>query len=114
MRQTLCFTLPLLPGAAAVDRDAMLSCWRGERAAQHRASRMRHGVTREATWIQQTPAGDVVVVLLESEDLAASLAGIATSAEPFDVWFRAHAKAVHGIDLAAGMPPPEQILEFVA
>lgn len=114
MPQTLCFTLPLLPGMTSADRDAMLDCWRGERAAQHRASRLRHGITREATWIQQTPGGDVVVVLLESDDLAAALAGMAASAEPFDTWFRAHAKAVHGIDLAAGMTPPEQILDFVA
>jgi len=114
MRQTLCFTLPLLPGAIGVDRDAMLACWHGDRAAQHRESRVRHGITREATWIQQTPAGDVVIVLLESDDLAASLSGIATSTEPFDNWFRAHVKAGHGVDLAAGMRPPEQILDFFA
>jgi hypothetical protein len=114
MRQTICFTLPLLPGTTDMDRDEMLSCWRGQRASQHRASRARHGITRESTWVQSTPAGDVVVVLLESDNLAASLFGLATSDEPFDAWFRAHVKAVHGVDLAAGMPPPEQILDYSA
>ncbi|MCB1499009.1 MAG: hypothetical protein KDK07_04340 [Bauldia sp.] len=114
MRQTLCFTLPLLPGTTDLDRDEMMACWRGERASQHRESRARHGITREATWIQPTPAGDVAVVLLESEDLAASLSGIAASNEPFDAWFRAHVKAVHGVDLGAGMHLPEQILDYSA
>lgn len=112
MPQTICFTLPLLTGATDLDRDEMLACWQGERARDHRASRARHGITREATWIQPTPAGDVVVVLLESGDLAKSLYGMATSDEPFDAWFRDHVKTVHGVDLAAGMQLPEQILDY--
>jgi hypothetical protein len=114
MPQTTCFTLPLLPGTTDRDRDEMLSCWRGPRSSQHRASRARHGITREATWVQSTPVGDVVIVLLESENLAASLYGVATSDDPFDAWFRAHVKTVHGVDLAAGMQPPEQILDYSA
>lgn len=114
MRQTLCLALPLLSGTTDVDRDEMLDCWRGDRAAEHRASRARSGITREAVWIQPTPSGDLAIVLLESDDLAASLFGIATSNEPFDAWFRAHVKTVHGVDLAAGMHLPEQILDYTA
>ena len=114
MSQTICFALPLLPSATDLDRDEMLACWRGDRADDHRASRARHGITREATWIQPTPAGDVAIVLLESEDLAASLFGVATSTEPFDTWFRSHVQAVHGIDLTAGMNLPEQVLDYSA
>jgi hypothetical protein len=114
MSQTICFALPLLPDTTDAERDEMLACWRGERAAPHRASRARHGITREATWIQPTPAGDVAIVLLESDDLAASLYGVATSNDPFDAWFRAHVKRVHGVDLAAGMQLPEQVLDYRA
>lgn len=114
MRQTICFAMPLLPDATDADRDEMLACWRGDRAAAHRASRARHGITREATWIQSTPAGDLAVVLLESDDLAASLYGLATSSDPFDAWFRAHVQRVHGVDLTAGMHLPEQILDYGA
>ncbi|MET0772569.1 MAG: hypothetical protein ABWZ82_05755 [Candidatus Limnocylindrales bacterium] len=95
-----------------VDRDEMLACWRGERASAHRASRARHGLTREAVWIEPTPAGDLAVVLLESEDLAAALYGVATSSDPFDTRFRAHVQRVHGVDLAAGMHLPEQVLDY--
>ena len=112
MAQTICFAMPLLPETTDSERDEMLACWRGDRAVAHRASRARHGITREATWIE--PAGDLVVVLLESDDLAASLYGIATSSDPFDAWFRAHVQRVHGVDLAAGMHLPEQVLDYRA
>lgn len=114
MRQTICFTLPLLPGTTDIDRDEMRACWQGDRAQAHRASRARHGIIREATWIQPTPMGDVAIVLLESDDLAASLFGMATSPHSFDSWFRAHVKSVHGVDLADGMQLPEMILEYSA
>ena len=114
MSQTICIAIPLLPGTTDIDRHEMHACWRGERQSDHRASRARHGLTREAVWIQQTPSGDLAIVLLESDDLTRSLYGVATSEDPFDVWFRAHVLAVHGIDLAAGMNLPEQVLDSVA
>jgi hypothetical protein len=114
MSQTICIAIPLLAGTTNIDREEMLACWRGDREADHRASRVGHGITREATWIQQTPAGDLAIVLLESDDLAKSLFGVATSEDPFDVWFRAHVLAVHGVDLAAGLNLPEQVLDYSA
>lgn len=110
--QTICFAAPLLPGTSTHDRDEMLSCWQGERRGEHTRSRLSHGITREAVWIQSTPTGDVAVVLIESPDLAHALLGLATSQEPFDVWFREHLMTVHGLDLGAGMALPEQVLGF--
>lgn len=114
MSQTICFALPLLPGTTDTDRDEMHQCWQGDRANEHRASRARHGITREVTWIQSTPGGDLAIVLLESDDLAAALFGVAGSDAPFDVWFREHVQAVHGVDLTAGMNLPETILDYAA
>ena len=110
--QTLCFAAPLMPGTSSTDREEMLACWTGERGEAHKASRRRHGITRESVWIQGTPVGDLAVVLIQSPDLPHALHGLATSDEPFDVWFRGHLLAVHGIDLAAGMSLPEQVLGF--
>ena len=39
---------------------------------------------------------------------------VATSEDPFDRWCREHVKDVHGIDMAQGFPPPEQVLDFRA
>jgi hypothetical protein len=112
--QSVCFAAPLLPGTTSQDREQMLSCWTGERRDEHTASRRRHGITREAVWIQPTPGGDFAVVLLEADDLSSALLGIATSQEPFDVWFRRHLKAVHGMDLSQGMTLPEAVLDYRA
>ena len=110
--QEIAFTVPLLPGKEDTDRQAMLSCWRGERREAHRAARERAGITRESVWIQPTPGGHVVVVHLEARDVGAALQHMATSPDPFDAWFRAHVADVHGVDLTEPLPPLERVLEF--
>ena len=112
MSQTIAFTVPLLPGKTETDRHEMRSCWNGERASEHAASRRRHGVTREAVWIQEGPDGDRAVVLLEAADVASVFAGFATSDAPFDRWFREHVLDVHGLDVTEGLAPPEQVLDY--
>jgi hypothetical protein len=106
------FMLPLLPGKTDDDREAMASCWHGQRRAAFDASRRRHGISREVVWLQHTPNGDVVVVYLEADDLSAAFKGVATSQEPFDRWFREHVRDVHGVALEEEFPPPEQILDY--
>lgn len=112
MSQALAFTVPLLPGKTEIDRREMRSCWQGERAAEYAASRRRHGITREAIWIQESPQGDQAVVHMEADDLQKAFQGMATSEDPHDRWFREHVLEVHGLDLAEGFPPPEQVLDF--
>ena len=82
--QCIAFAAPVLPGKTGADRAAMASV-QGERKAAYESSRERHGITREAVWIQPTPGGDVAVVYLEAEDLPAALG---SSRDPFDSWFR--------------------------
>ncbi|MBV8950671.1 MAG: hypothetical protein JOZ99_07340 [Actinobacteria bacterium] len=110
----LAFVAPLLPGKTATDRDALASCAYGARKAAYEDARRRAGVTREAVWIQATPAGDMAVVYLEADDLGRALETIGTSDEPFDCWFRDHVRDVHGIALEEGFPPPEQVLDLDA
>jgi hypothetical protein len=114
MSQSIAFGAPLLPGETDADRDALASTQSGERKADHESSRRRARITREAVWLQSTPGGDVAVVLIEADDVAAALATLAGSQEPFDVWFREHVQDVHGMDLSEGFPPPEQLLDFRA
>ena len=110
--QSVAFAAPILPGKTDQDRADIRSCAEGERQAAHEASRARHGITREGVWIQQTPQGDLGVVYLEAENLQAAFASLASSSDPFDVWFRDQVRDVHGINLEDGFPPPEQILDF--
>jgi hypothetical protein len=62
--QCIAFAAPVLAGKTQTDRSAMQSVNDGERKADHASSRQRHGINREAVWIQQTPAGDAAVVYL--------------------------------------------------
>jgi hypothetical protein len=112
--QAIAFAAPLLPGKTEADLEAMTSVMSGERRSDHAASRKRAGIKRESAWLQRTPSGDVVVVLIEADDVQSAMGTLATSQEPFDVWFRDHIKDAHGMDMAEGFPPPEQVLDFRA
>ena len=94
-----------------IDREAMTSCWNGDRKALYEESQRRAGITRETTWLQSTPTGGMAVVVIEADDIEAALRALATSDAPFDKWFRNHVQQVHGISLAEGFPPPEAILD---
>ena len=109
------FAAPILPGKTETDRANIESVAPGgERHADFVASRGRAGITREATWIQSTPMGDLAIVLIESDDPEAAMKTLATSDAPFDEWFRDTVQDVHGIDLAAGFPPPDLVLDYRA
>ncbi len=75
-------------------------------------ARRRAGIIREAVWIQPGPGGNVAVLYLEADDLATAFTILATSAEPFDRWFRGHVRQVHGIALDEGFTAPELVLDF--
>jgi hypothetical protein len=109
--QCIAFAAPVLPGKTGADRAAMASV-QGERKAAFESSRERHGITREAVWIQPTPGGDVALVYLEAEDLPAAFAGLGSSQDPFDAWFRDVIREVHGIELTEGFQPPELVMDY--
>ena len=49
-----------------------------------------------------------------SPDIQTAMGTLATSDDPFDVWFRGHIMDVHGMDISEESAPPEQILDFRA
>jgi hypothetical protein len=109
---TIAFAAPLLPGMAELDRDVMQSFQTGERKTDYEEARRRAGITRESVWIQTTPAGDLAIIYLEADDLAAAFTTLGKSNEPFDQWFRDHVQRVHGFSLADDFHAPEPVLDF--
>ena len=112
---SLGMALPLLPG-----KTESWKRWTqemaGPRLSEYQASRQRLGITREASFLQQTPQGDMAVLYIEAEDIIRVFQGLASSQEPFDVLFRQQTKDFFGLDLEqppAG-PPPETILDWRA
>jgi hypothetical protein len=112
--QCVAFAVRLRPGQAGAVRAALASCWSGVRKEAYQDARRRAGITREAVWIQPGPGGDVAVVYLEADDLAAAFTIVGTSAEPFDRWFRGHAGQVHGIAVDEEFTAPELVLDYGA
>ena len=110
--QAVAFAVALLPGEAGAVRVALASCWSGARKEAYQDARRRAGIVREAVWIQPAPGGDVAVVYLEADDLAAAFTLLRSSAEPFDRWFRDHAGQVHGIAMDDGFTAPELVLDY--
>ena len=72
------------------------------------------GVAREVASLMHTPQGDFVCLFHESEDLAKAFQTIATSQDPFDVWFREHLASVHGLtaEMLQGPLPAEVFFEY--
>jgi hypothetical protein len=103
---TVAFAAPLLPGKT----DAWTQ-WIGElkgpRAAEFADFNARHGLTRHAAWLQQTPMGDLVSVIHEGPGAEDFLGKLASSEHEFDMWFRETVLAVHGMDVSNPPPPPE-------
>ncbi len=110
--QSLAFAVLLPPDQTEASVDALTSCWRGARRESFRDARRRAGILREAVWIQTAPGGDLAIVYLKADDLDVAFTILRTSAEPFDSWFRDHARHVHGSVWSEGFTAPELVLDF--
>lgn len=51
--------------------------------------------------------GDLAVVYVKADDLQAAFAGLGSSQDPFDTWFRDVVLEVHGINLTQPLLQPE-------
>jgi hypothetical protein len=74
------------------------------------------GITRECWFLQRTPQGDLLLLYLESYDLAHVVRVLARSRDPFDRWLRAWLAEVSGTDLGPflGQPASEQLSSYEA
>jgi hypothetical protein len=112
---SLGMALPLLPGKT---EDWKRWCQEVEssRLNEFQASRKRLGITREASFLQQSPLGDMGVIYIEAEDIASVFLGQATSQESFDVLFRQKTQEFFGLDLTQppSGPPPQTLLDWRA
>lgn len=94
--EALSWFVPILPGKLEAWKASIAEIY-GPRMADFRRSRERLGISRELAALVQTPQGDFASIFLEAEDLAVVFEGLATSNDPFDVWFRQNAAELHGL-----------------
>ena len=70
----------------------------------------RYGLTRHAVWLAETPAGPMVIVLLEGPGADDHMQRLAASDNEFDRRHRDKIKEVHGLDVT--QPPPGPLPEL--
>jgi hypothetical protein len=70
------------------------------------------GIEHESWHIQQTPAGDLLIMVFQCEDPAAMLAEFSQSQKELPVWQRAFLKETLGVDLSEPPPGPPSRLIF--
>jgi Tol biopolymer transport system component len=114
MAKLLTMAIPILPG-----KEQEWAKWMHELKTIHYsefvASRKRLGV-RERVFLQHSPSGDVVIVLLKGDDPAAALSQFGVGEDVFTKWFADGVMKFHGYDIKqppAG-PLPELMIDSKA
>jgi hypothetical protein len=104
------FFIPILPGKTT-DAVAFAECLCGERKSDLDQAQVT--VTKESWFLQETPMGDFLIVYYHAPDARKVGEALASSQEPFDVWFRSQVLEITGIDFS--QPPKgssKQILNW--
>ena len=102
---------PVLPGKS--DQGRRFAEEVKVREAEFARSLGQRGLTREDWYLQNTPQGDMIIVVMEGDDPLQTMQGWAGSSDPFDVWFKTQAQEISGIDFSQPMPVlPEHIFAW--
>jgi hypothetical protein len=97
-KRTVLIVAPILPGKAEAWRRFIQEMW-GSRRQEYEASRRRLGIRVERAWISETRRRTIGIMMIEADHLEETLAALATSAHPFDCWFREQLLTLQGLDL---------------
>jgi hypothetical protein len=93
---------PVLPGK--LDQAKRFAAEVKSRSDEFARSVAGQGLTREDWYIQSTPQGDMVIVVMEGVDPLQTMHSWAESRAPFDVWFKTQAQEISGIDFNQPVP----------
>ena len=96
----LAMCMPILPGKKEMWLEMMNKLKEEPMATGFKKSRREAGV-HERSFLQESPAGDFVILTFEGDNPAESFGKIMAG---MDADFAAFAKEVHGLDMNAGAP----------
>lgn len=106
------FVAPLQPNKTAEFRQFVAEL-KGPRKEEYENSRKRAGFRQEAIFLQQTPRGEMVVILQDAEHEKDALAALRSMTDPFHVWYFQRLKDSYGIDMTGpGTPVNELLLDY--
>src|SRR5438105_1909068 len=109
----LAFAAPLQPGKTDAARQFAREAYE-TRQSEMAESRSSKGLIRESVFLNQTRAGDVVVVYLEGNDPVDANRQFAGSTTGFDRWFKDRCKEVFApfIDFDQPVPQNEELFSL--
>jgi hypothetical protein len=109
------FAAPLAPGKTDAARAFAREAYQTRRA-ELTASRLGQGLVREEVFLNQTPAGDVVVVYVEGDDPVEGNRRFAASSAPYDRWFKDRCREIFPpfVDFDQPVPANEEVFSWVA
>lgn len=110
---TRAFAVPIKPGKTDEWRR-FVGEMGGNRAGEFAEMNKRHGLTRHAAWLQQTPMGDMAIVIHEGPGAEEFMEKLAASEQPLETWMREQVADIHPIDLDDPPPPPELGMDWKA
>lgn len=102
--------MPALAAPLAADKLDAWEAWvaelNGPRKAEFDDMNARHGLTEHRAYLQPTPDGDfLVLVIQEGPGSDTVIASVLSSDHEFDQWFAAAIADLHGMDTSGPMPP---------
>jgi hypothetical protein len=104
------FAAPIIPGQKE-HWESWIGELTGTRKAELEDMNERHGLTAHHAWLQETPDGQhMAVVVYDGPGAETFLREVGASEHGFDVWFRDNVAQIHGMDMKAPPPLPEQFL----
>jgi hypothetical protein len=108
------FVAPVQPSKTAEFRQ-FIADLNGPRKKEYEDSRKNAGFRQEAMFLQQTPRGEMVVLIQDAPNQSAALTALRGMTDPFHVWYFEQMKDIHGIDLVGpAMPSNELLLDYRA
>jgi hypothetical protein len=85
----------------------------GSRKEEYEASKKSCGVNRETILLQQTPMGQMAIVIQEADDQEKALASLRSMKDPFHAWYFQRIKDVWDIDyVGPDVPRNELLLDY--
>ena len=86
----------------------------GPRRAELTESDRLVGVTRESWHLQQLPDGAVLILSMDSSDLAGAFAAYAAADGPYERWEKQQIEKLTGVDLGKPLagPLPETLVDW--
>ena len=103
------FVAPIQPNKTEEFRQFVKEL-NGSRKEEYESSRAKAGFQRESIFLQNTPNGEMVVVIQEADSQKDALDSLRGMKDSFNVWFFQKLKDIHGIDMVGSDVPMNELL----